>query len=71
MALSGNHFSFHMLCFTSIKPGSWFQQSKLNLMEVLFLAYSVHSYERDREHVEACEGLIQSQQPNQRIMSIN
>jgi hypothetical protein len=61
-------FPYTCSASTSIKPGSWFQLSKLNLMKVLFLAYSVHLYEQDREHVEACEVLIYSQQPNQGII---
>jgi hypothetical protein len=46
-----------------IRHGSWFQQSNLNFIEVLFLTYIVRSNEHDREHVAACEGLTQSLQP--------
>jgi len=55
----------------SIRHKSWFQQSNLNFVEVLFLTYIVRSYEHDREHVAACESLPHSLQPDRGIMSIN
>jgi len=50
---------------TSIRHGSWFQQSTLNFTEVFFLVYNtVRSYKHDREHLAACEGIPQSLQPD-------
>ena len=76
---------------TSIKHGSWFQQSPLNaelnficyllillgahhilhvsgirvnFIEVLFLTYIFRSYEHDRKHVTAYEGISLSIQPD-------
>jgi len=41
-----------------------FQQNDLYFIKNLFLTYIVHSYEHDREHVAATEGLPQSLQPD-------
>jgi hypothetical protein len=39
MAMSESHICFRLLC--SIRHGTWFQQSNLNFMEVLFLMYDI------------------------------
>jgi len=49
----------------SIRHDLWFQQGNLNFVEVLFLTYDmVRSYQLDREHVAAFEGIPQYLQPD-------
>jgi hypothetical protein len=46
--------------FASIRQGSWFEQSNLNFIEVLFLTYDmVSSNKQHREHVAVFEGISQ------------
>jgi hypothetical protein len=56
---------------TSIRHGSWFQESNLNLIDVLFLTSIDRLYEHDREHVAAREGFPHSLQPDRGITSFN
>lgn len=66
MAMSEDH-----IFRTSTRHGSWFQQNGLNFIVVLSLTYIFRSYEHDREHVAASEGLPQSLRLDRGITTIN
>ena len=61
MTVSEDHICFCMLCFQDNQAR--FMVSAENIMKVLFLTYDVVcSFEHDREHAAACEGIPQSLQ---------
>ena len=63
MTMSHDYIWFRMLCFHVNQTR--FMVSAGNFMKLLFLTYDVvRSYEYDREHVAACEGIPQSLHPD-------